>query len=63
MKKIILLSLWMTQFFTSNVFADNELKTSDVFVTATRTPIAKKMLLQIQQQLMKRKLNEQDLHH
>jgi vitamin B12 transporter len=31
----------MTQFFTTNVFADNELKTSDVFVTATRTPIAK----------------------
>ncbi len=31
----------MTQFFTSNVFADTELKTSDVFVTATRTPIAK----------------------
>jgi vitamin B12 transporter len=41
MKKIILLSLLMTQFFTSNVFADNELKTSDVFVTATRTPISK----------------------
>ena len=31
----------MTQFFTSNVFADTELKTSDVFVTATRTPIPK----------------------
>jgi vitamin B12 transporter len=31
----------MTQFFTTNVFADNELKTSDVFVTATRTPISK----------------------
>ena len=31
----------MTQFFTSNVFADTELKTSDVFVTATRTPISK----------------------
>ena len=31
----------MTQFFTANVFADTELKTSDVFVTATRTPIAK----------------------
>ena len=41
MKKIILLSLWMTQLFTSNVFADTELKTSDVFVTATRTPIPK----------------------
>ena len=31
----------MTQFFTANVFADTELKTSDVFVTATRTPIPK----------------------
>ena len=41
MKKIILPSLLMTQLLTANVFADNELKTSDVFVTATRTPIAK----------------------
>ena len=41
MKKIILSSLLMTQLFTANVFADNELKTSDVFVTATRTPISK----------------------
>jgi vitamin B12 transporter len=41
MKKIILPSLLMTQLFTVNVFADNELKTSDVFVTATRTPISK----------------------
>ena len=31
----------MAQFFVSNVFADTELKTSDVFVTATRTPISK----------------------
>ena len=31
----------MTQFFTSNIFADTELKTSDVFVTATRTTISK----------------------
>jgi vitamin B12 transporter len=31
----------MTQLLTANVFADNELKTSDVFVTATRTPISK----------------------
>ncbi len=31
----------MTQFFTTNVFADTKLKTSDVFVTATRTPIPK----------------------
>jgi vitamin B12 transporter len=31
----------MTQLFTVNVFADTELKTSDVFVTATRTPISK----------------------
>ena len=31
----------MTQLFIANVFADNELKTSNVFVTATRTPIAK----------------------
>jgi vitamin B12 transporter len=41
MKKIILLGLLMTQFFITNVFADTELKTSDVFVTATRTPIPK----------------------
>jgi len=41
MKKIILPSLLMTQLFTANVFADNELKTSDVFVTATRTPVSK----------------------
>jgi vitamin B12 transporter len=41
MKKIILPSLLMTQLSIANVFADNELKTSDVFVTATRTPIAK----------------------
>ena len=32
----------MAQFFVSNVFADNELKTADVFVTATRTPISKR---------------------
>jgi vitamin B12 transporter len=31
----------MTQLFIANVFADNELKTSNVFVTATRTPISK----------------------
>jgi vitamin B12 transporter len=31
----------MTQFFISNIFADTELKTSDVFVTSTRTPIPK----------------------
>jgi vitamin B12 transporter len=31
----------MTQLFTTNVFADNGLKTSDIFVTATRTPILK----------------------
>jgi vitamin B12 transporter len=41
MKKIIVSSLLITQLFTANVFADNELKTSNVFVTATRTPIAK----------------------
>jgi len=35
----------MTQLFIANVFADNELKTSDVFVTATRTPIAKKNVI------------------
>jgi vitamin B12 transporter len=45
MKKIILSSLLMAQLFTTNVFADNELKTSDVFVTATRTPIAKKNVI------------------
>ena len=31
----------MAQLFIANVFADNELKTADVFVTATRTPISK----------------------
>ena len=31
----------MTQLFTINAFAENELKTDDVFVTATRTPILK----------------------
>jgi len=41
MKKIILSSLLMAQLFIANVFADNELKTADVFVTATRTPISK----------------------
>ena len=41
MKKINVLSLLIVQFFTSNVFADTELKTTDVFVTATRTPIPK----------------------
>jgi vitamin B12 transporter len=41
MKKITLLSLLLTQFFITNVFADTALKTTDVFVTATRTPIPK----------------------
>jgi len=46
MKKIILSSLLMTQLFiTANVFADTELKTSEVFVTATRTPIPKKNVI------------------
>jgi len=45
MKKIILPSLLMTQLFTANVFADTTLKTSDVFVTATRTPISKKNVI------------------
>ena len=35
----------MTQILTANVFADNELKTADVFVTATRTPISKKNVI------------------
>jgi vitamin B12 transporter len=35
----------MTQLSTANVFADTTLKTSDVFVTATRTPIAKKNVI------------------
>ncbi|CEZ18993.1 putative outer membrane receptor protein [Candidatus Methylopumilus planktonicus] len=38
MKKIILPSLLMTQLLTVNVFADTPLKTTDIFVTATRTP-------------------------
>ena len=41
MKKIILLSLLITQLFLTNALADTELKTSDVFVTATRLPIPK----------------------
>ena len=41
MKKNILLSLLITQLFVTNVLADTEVKTSDVFVTATRTPIPK----------------------
>jgi len=41
MKKITLLSLLLTQFFIANLFADTTLKTFDVFVTATRTPISK----------------------
>ena len=41
MKKIILLSLLIAHLFITNVLADTELKTSDVFVTATRTPIPK----------------------
>ena len=45
MKKIILPSLLMTQLFTANVFADTTLKTSDVFVTATRTTISKKNVI------------------
>jgi vitamin B12 transporter len=45
MKKFILSSLLIAQLFTVNVFADNELKTSDVFVTATRTPIPKKNVI------------------
>jgi vitamin B12 transporter len=45
MKKIILSSLLMTQLSTANVFADTTLKTSDVFVTATRTPISKKNVI------------------
>ena len=35
----------MTQLLTANVFADTTLKTSDVFVTATRTPISKKNVI------------------
>ena len=35
----------MTQLFTANVFADTTLKTSNVFVTATRTPISKKNVI------------------
>ena len=45
MKKIILPSLLMTQLLTANVFADTTLKTSDVFVTATRTSIPKKNVI------------------
>ena len=41
MKKITQLSILIVQFFITNLFADTTLKTSDVFVTATRTPIPK----------------------
>jgi vitamin B12 transporter len=41
MKEIILSSVLIAQLFTANVFADTELKTDDIFVTATRTPILK----------------------
>ena len=41
MKKNILLSLLIAHLFITNVLADTELKTSDVFVTATRRPIPK----------------------
>ena len=35
----------MTQLFTTNAFAENELKTPDVIVTATRTPIPKNNII------------------
>ena len=35
----------MTQLLIANVFADTDLKTTDVFVTATRTPIPKKNVI------------------
>ena len=45
MKKIILLSLLIAHLFITNVLADTELKTSDVFVTATRTPVQKNNII------------------
>ncbi|MBM3360689.1 MAG: TonB-dependent receptor, partial [Betaproteobacteria bacterium] len=38
MKKIVLLSACLSQIFISHAIADTTLKTSNVFVTATRTP-------------------------
>ncbi len=38
MKKITLLSVCLSQIFITHAIADTALKTSDVFVTATRTP-------------------------
>jgi vitamin B12 transporter len=38
MKKITLLSVCLSQIFITHAIADTTLKTSDVFVTATRTP-------------------------
>ncbi len=45
MKKIRLLALYLSQIFTVHAIADTTLKTSDIFVTATRTPIPKKNVI------------------
>ncbi len=45
MKKITLLSVCLSQIFITHAIADTTLKTSDVFVTATRTPINKKNVI------------------
>ncbi len=45
MKKIRLLTLCLSQIFTVHAIADTTLKTSDIFVTATRTPIPKKNVI------------------
>jgi vitamin B12 transporter len=45
MKKITLLSACLSQIFIIHAIADTTLKTSDVFVTATRTPVNKKNVI------------------
>ncbi len=45
MKKIRLLTLCLSLIFAVHAIADTTLKTSDIFVTATRTPIPKKNVI------------------
>ena len=45
MKKITLLSVCLSQIFITHAIADTALKTSDIFVTATRTPLHKKNVI------------------
>jgi vitamin B12 transporter len=45
MKKITLLSACLSHIFITHAIADTALKTSDIFVTATRTPLPKKNVI------------------